>query len=248
MKRESLLSVFFMAIVALALVPCMYAQTFDLQWTAGYEFERLERLPYDADRPLRAEFDYGRLAAVTHLGQVAVVIDDNITARVLVGSTSMEVHTGEGETFEYDDSLVTGLEAAYCIHDILQIKNVDLELGFRYLRTASEDDKISYVSRDEVSDDGDAEIDWRETRFFANGLYRMDSTSMKVGVEYVRSSIEQSWDFDLGRPSLTTTFEPEDNLGFVSGVVHEFSNHWSIFGELTMVHRAAFRMGAGLTF
>jgi len=236
-------------VMASGLAAATYAeQMATFEYDVGYEAQRIERIRYRADEPLRAEHDYGRLASLTHAGVVGVTVNDILRLSASLGTMSMEVHTGEGQTFEYDGASVFGLSATYLVSK-LPIPDLSAEIGVRYRAASSDDEDVTFVARDELTDDGDAELTWQETALFAVLSYRIPGGSLfRCGVESVSLDVEQDWTFDLGRSDITTTFEPESSWAFMTGFSHPILDHWLVFADVTGGHRVAFSGGLRYQF
>ena len=209
--------------------------------------ERIERVEYSERAPIRAAYDWGRLAATRWLVGFGLEPDAFWYGGGVAGLGVNEVHSGEGETVDYD-AVFLGLEGAYR-RSLTRMPGVGFRATARFLIALPDDGEITDVARDSVTDGARAELSWNELTLGVAALLDYDAMRFETGLEYCSRDISQKWTFpDASRNTSRSTLTPDRDLGVRLGVALLISEGVEARLGMTVGHQTAFRGGVQVFF
>jgi hypothetical protein len=208
--------------------------------------ERIERIEYTESDPVRAAFDWGRLAATRWLAGFGIEPDAFWYGGGIVGLGVNEAHSGEGQTVEYD-AVILGMEGAYRC-PLPMLPGMGCVASARYLIGLPDNGSVTYVARDTRTDGGVTELSWNELTLGVAATLDYDTLRFEAGLEYCARDIRQEWTFPDNRTSSDSTLNPDRDLGIRVGGAWPAGDLLEVRLEMTMGHQTAFRGGVQYVF
>ncbi len=231
----------FLSIIALT------ASATEPDYQAGYAFDRIQRIKYDEGSPFRPEYDFGRIFSTRHLAKTGATFNKVSQVNLILGTASVEVHSGEGETIQYDDSFIYGIEADYLFRE-LPWKNFSIRILGNYITSSFQDSSTSAVARDGKSVGSSSTLDWTEITISTALRYEFEKTRLLAGIEYAYMDIEQDRSFDDGSPGTSSTLDPEKDFGIITGIEYDLSDEWHAGFSASMFHQISFQASLFYSF
>jgi len=219
----------------------------DRDYQVGYCFDRIQRLTYDESNPLRPQYNYGRIFSSRHLARTGAAFNDIWRVNLILGSANVETHSGEGETVQYDESPIFGFEAEY-VFDERPWPGFSVVLLGRYMTASFKDSNVSAVALNGQSAGSKFNLDWTEIAVSGLLRYGFEKIRLLAGLEYAILDIEQNRTFADGSPSVSSSLDPEQDIGVVTGVEYEFSDEWQAGFTVSMFHQIRFLAGVAYSF
>lgn len=208
--------------------------------------ERIERIEYTESDPVRAAFDWGRLAATRWLMGFGIEPDAFWYGGGIIGMGVNETHGGEGQTVEYDAAIL-GVEGAYR-RPVALLPGVGIVASARYLLGLSGKGSVTEVARDTATDGGFSELSWNELTLGVAATLDYDTLRLEAGLAYCSRDIQQDWRFRDGRASSNSTLRPDRDMGLRMGGAWLVTDVLEVKAEMTIGHQTAFRGGLQITF
>lgn len=209
--------------------------------------ERIERVEYSERAPIRAAYDWGRLAATRWLVGFGLEPDAVWYGGGVAGLGVNEVHSGEGETVDYD-AVLLGFEGAYR-RSLTRMPGVGVRATARFLIALPDDGEITDVARDSVTDGARTELSWNELTLGVAALLDYDTMRFETGLEYCNRDISQKWIFpDASRNASRSSLTPDRDLGARLGVAWLLGEGVEAHFGMTIGNQTAFRGGVQVVF